>query len=90
MENQTGDQSRPYVSTRKTGRAAVVGRALRSTLVIAVVAVLVAAVRGGDLRWAMMVRLAWAHRGEFAMILMALVVWESWVARAKRRGYGSS
>ena len=64
----------------------IVGRAVRSTLVIAAVAVVVAAARSGDFRWNVVARLAWAHRGEFALIFVGLVVWESWVTRAKRRG----
>jgi len=64
----------------------VVGRAVRSTLVIAAVAVVVAAARSGDFRWGVVARLAWAHRGEFALIFVGLLAWELWVARAKRRG----
>ena len=64
----------------------IVGRAVRSTLVFMAVAVVVAAARSGDFRWSVVARLAWAHRGEFALIFVGLVVWESWVTRAKRRG----
>ena len=64
----------------------IVGRAVRSTLVISAVAVLAAAARSGDFSWSRITRLAWAHRVEFAIILMGLVVWEFWRARAIRRG----
>ena len=83
MQNESLAKSR--VGAVATG-SFVVGRAVRSTLVISAIAVLAAAARSGDFRWSEITRLAWAHRVEFAMILMALVVWESWVAHAKRLG----
>jgi hypothetical protein len=83
MHNESLANSR--IGAVTTG-SVVVGRAVRSTLVITAVALVVAAARSGDFRWSVTTRLAWAHRGEFALVFAGLVIWESWVARAKRRG----
>ena len=83
MQNESLAKSR--AGAFATG-SLVVGRAVRSTLVISAVAVVTAVARSGDFRWSGMARLAWAHRGEFALVFAGLVIWESWVARAKRRG----
>lgn len=83
MQNYKGDVARGS-AVKRGGR--VVFRALRSTVVIAVVAVAVAAARSGEYGWGVITRLAWAYRGEFALILVALVVWEIFFwARCKGR-----
>ena len=82
MQNVSMAKSRVGIVT--TGFV-IVGRAVRSTLVIAVIAVVVAAAGSGDFRWSVIARLARAHLGEFALVFAGLVIWESWVARAKQR-----
>ena len=63
-----------------------VGRALRSTLVIGVIAVMVSALRSGDFRWSVITRLAWSYRPLLTMIFIGLLIWDGWFQRARRRG----
>ncbi|MBC7366096.1 MAG: hypothetical protein H7343_04665 [Undibacterium sp.] len=46
----------------------IVLRAVRSTLIIGAVAVVVAAARSGDFQWAVITRLAWSYRTLLTMI----------------------
>ncbi len=63
-------------------------RALRSTVVIGVVAVVVSAVRSGDLRWEAIVRMAGSYRTLLVIVFLGLLVWEGWSLWVKRRRVG--
>ena len=51
-------------------------RALRSTAIIATVALLVFALREGDLRWSLISRVAATYRPLFLFVFLALLLWE--------------
>lgn len=60
-------------------------RALRSSVVIALIALVLATLRHGALDGAMMLRLAELNRTLFAVVFAALCGWEFWYRRARRR-----
>ncbi len=51
-------------------------RALRSTAIIATVALLVLALREGDFRWSLISRVATTYRPVFGFVFLALLLWE--------------
>jgi hypothetical protein len=59
--------------------------ALRSTLVIGAVALLVFAVRDGSFQWAKLNRVAVSNWRLFAMVFLGVLVWDYWFQRARRR-----
>jgi hypothetical protein len=59
-------------------------RALRSLIIIAVVALAISAARNGSLGWPKLAQVVVLNRTLFVMVFLGLSVWEFWYRRAKR------
>ena len=72
-------------AARRAGRAmGAVLRALRSTLVIAAVALTLFAVREGGVRWDELKRVAIGHSGLWAMVFAGVLIWDVLFRRGSR------
>ena len=60
-------------------------RAVRSTLVIGAVTVLLVAAREGGFHWNRIKGLAQQNRTLFVMVFFAVLIWDYWFQRAKRQ-----
>jgi hypothetical protein len=82
MDNSQNDLPRGCAA--KEGALAV-WRALQSTVVIGVVAMVASAVRSGDFPGSVIVRLASSYRTLLTLIFLGLLIWEYWFRRVRRR-----
>jgi hypothetical protein len=74
----------PFRKSVVRSAALAVMRAARSMIIIGAVALLLFALRHGGFEWSWLVRVVAMNRVLFALVFVAVCVWEYWLQRPQR------